>query len=500
MQGERPHHKYKADETQVLFMSAIFGTPLFVFEMANNHMGDAGHGLRTRRELAASRRISFKFAVKMQYRNLDAMIHPDFAARTDIKYIKLFTETRLSREDTRRLAAEIKAQGFAAMCTPFGNEPVDLIVEDGGGILKIASCCLTGWPPLERMAQADLPVITSTHEGPALTLPVGLAIAKGARIFGKHAGVAAEKYALNAYSATPAQIRAWLEAAVQAYAVCGIKGERLRPSEEESGCLFALRRGVYAKQRIEAGERITDAGVFFAVPAQPGRLTANGRSKCNHFHAAETIEPGAPVPAGNTRRISTRETVDQIGRRVTALLRTGNIVVPGHAAMEISHHYGLERFDEYRITAINREYCKKPIVVLPGQKHPAPHHEHKEETFHVLHGSLSLTLDGMTRDCGPGEAAVAGRGVHHAVESAGGAVFEEISSTHHLADSCHLDTEIGRSPGASVRHSGDEDPGRGGAAGRHPRNTGTSWGISPRRRQTRPYGRNRRRSRSRTGR
>jgi quercetin dioxygenase-like cupin family protein len=155
------------------------------------------------------------------------------------------------------------------------------------------------------------------------------------------------------------------------------------------------------------------------------------------------------VLAGNTRRISTRETVYQIGRRVTALLKTGNIVVPGHAAMEISHHYGLERFEEFGITmltVINREYCKKLIVVLPGQKHPPQYHELKEETFHVLHGTLSLSLDGQTRDYGPGEVAVVGRGVHHAFESAGGAVFEEISSTHHLADSYYLDPDIGRNP------------------------------------------------------
>ena len=33
------------------------------------------------------------------------------------------------------------------------------------------------------------------------------------------------------------------------------------------------------------------------------------------------------------------------------------------------------------INCINREYCKKILVLLPGQSHPAHFHKKKEETF-----------------------------------------------------------------------------------------------------------------------
>ena len=68
---------------------------LFIFELANNHMGDVEHGLRIIDEFSAlTRDYDFAFAIKLQFRELDTFIHPDFQGRTDIKYIKRFSETR----------------------------------------------------------------------------------------------------------------------------------------------------------------------------------------------------------------------------------------------------------------------------------------------------------------------------------------------------------------------------------------------------------------------
>jgi sialic acid synthase SpsE len=60
--------------------------PLFILEMANNHMGDVEHGLRIIRDCAdAVRGLPYSFAVKLQYRHLDTFIHPDFQSRSDLK-------------------------------------------------------------------------------------------------------------------------------------------------------------------------------------------------------------------------------------------------------------------------------------------------------------------------------------------------------------------------------------------------------------------------------
>jgi quercetin dioxygenase-like cupin family protein len=293
---------------------------------------------------------------------------------------------------------------------------------------------------------ADLRVGYSTHEDPSETLPVAMAVAKGATIFEKHVGVPTEKYALNTYSANPAQVRAWLEAALQAYQMAGLEGARIEPSAGELEALAGLRRGVFVKRAIKAGERLRNEDVFFAIPTEGASITANDWSKYSLFQATQDISANAAVTSENTELRQVRGKVRSIVDRVKALLDQSRGVVPGEAELEISHHYGIERFDEFGITmvtVVNRNYCKKLIVVLPGQKHPEQYHEKKEETFHVLHGELQLELDGVKRVCGPGAVVTITPGMRHAFTSATGAVFEEISSTHFVNDSFYTDPAIG---------------------------------------------------------
>jgi sialic acid synthase SpsE/mannose-6-phosphate isomerase-like protein (cupin superfamily) len=482
-------------------------SPLFIFELANNHMGDVEHGLRVIREFGAlAKEFDFSFAFKLQFRELDSFIHPAFQSRMDIKYIKRFSETRLDRSSTKGLVEAIKDQGFLAMCTPFDEASVDRIVEDGFDILKIASCSFTDWPLLEKIATVDLPIIGSTagvpcaemdnvvaflthrekdfalmacvaqyptphavlqlnqidvlqkrypqlrigystHEDPNETTPVAMAIAKGATLFEKHIGVPTDAYPLNAYSANPQQVRTWLEAAKRAYEIAGVVDERIEPTKAELDALRDLRRGAFLKRPVVKGERIRSDDVFFAIPTQPGQITANDWSKYSAFTAEEDIATDAPVMTSNSSRKEVRAKVFSIVSRVKNLLTESKGVVPGEAELEISHHFGLERFDEYGITmvtVVNRGYCKKLIVVLPGQQHPEQFHQQKEETFHVLHGELNLSLDGEQRVCTPGSVVTIAPGVRHAFESKAGAVFEEISSTHFVNDSFYTDETISK--------------------------------------------------------
>lgn len=480
---------------------------LFVFELANNHMGDVEHGVRVINEISAiAKEFPFAFAFKLQYRELDTFIHPDFQNRMDIKYIKRFAETRLDRSQTKRLVDAIKKNGLLAMCTPFDEPSVDRIIEDGFDILKIASCSFTDWPLLEKIATSKLPVIGSTagielanidnvvaflsnrkrpfalmacvaeyptpnenlqmnqidvirarypglrvgfstHEDPSEPLPVAIAIAKGATLFEKHVGVPTEKYALNNYSANPAQVRMWLETAKKAFAMTGIAGRRVEPTKTELDSLISLRRGVFAKRAVKKGERLKNEDVFFAIPTQEGHITANDWSKYRHFYATADIPAKAAVLATNTESKNVREEVLSIAKRVRSLLSESRAVVPGEAELEISHHYGLDKFDKFGITmvtVVNRDYCKKLIVVLPGQHHPEQYHNKKEETFHVLHGDLRIVLDGEEKICKPGAVITITPGMRHAFDSKTGAVFEEISSTHFVDDSFYTDAAIAK--------------------------------------------------------
>lgn len=492
-------------DTTSIRLRKVLPEPLFIFELANNHMGDVEHGLRVIREFGAiARDFDFSFAFKLQFRELDTFIHPAFRDRMDIKYIKRFSETRLTRDETRRLVDEIKRQGFLAMCTPFDEASVDRIVEDGFDILKIASCSFTDWPLLEKIVTTNLPIVGSTagvecaemdnvvaflrhrekefalmacvaqyptpkaalqlnqidvlkdryrglpigystHEDPHETIPVAMAIAKGAKLFEKHVGVPTEAWPLNAYSADPAQTRAWLEAARNAFEIAGAAGERIGPTPDELAALRDLRRGAFLNRPVAKGERIRSDDVFFAIPTQPGQITANEWSKYTHFTATADMAADAPVMDATTARKEVRAKVLSIVGRVKQLLAESKGVVPGEAELEISHHFGIDQFDDYgltMVTVVNRNYCKKLIAVLPGQTHPEQFHKMKEETFHVLHGELRLWLDGEEKLCRPGTVVTIAPGVRHAFTSDQGAVFEEISSTHYVNDSFYTDEAI----------------------------------------------------------
>ena len=482
--------------------------PLFIFEMANNHMGDTAHGVAIIHAIhEACAGFDFDFAFKLQYRDLDTFIHPSFKGRDDVKYVKRFEETRLSSAQFQTLLDAMRECGFKTVCTPFDEKSVDLIESQDIEIIKIASCSLTDWPLLERIALCNKAIIASTagatqeevdnvvsfflHRGKQLTLmhcvaeyptpdtnlhiariralntrypevrigfsthespehiePVMLAMATGATVFEKHVGLPTEQHALNAYSANPAQIKQWLEAATRAQNMCG-QDAWPPASKAESDSLESLRRGVFLTRDIAPGVAITDADVCFAFPPTSEQITANHWSKYTQYIARKALLAGSPLMVAEVETKHVREKVLASVMAVRALLQAGNIVVPGKSDLEISHHYGMENFAQYglvMITVVNREYCKKLIVMLPGQTHPEQHHIKKEETFIILHGSMTLWLDGVQREAVRGDVITVQRGVKHKFFTEQGVVFEEISSTHYVNDSIYSDPAVTTNP------------------------------------------------------
>lgn len=479
---------------------------LFVLDMANNHQGDVEHGRRIIREMAeVVRAHGVRAGIKFQFRRLDTFIHPDHRTKTDNKHIPRFLSTRLDRPRFQALLDEVRAQGLVALCTPFDEDSVDEIVDMGFDVLKIASCSVRDWPLLEKAAEAGLPVIFSTggatirnidglvsflehrgvdfaimhcvsvyptppamcelnqidalinrypgrvigwstHESPADTAPVMIAVAKGARMFERHVGVAADKFKLNAYSSTPEQLDRWLASHAVAAALCGHR-ERPPASPEEQASLDGLRRGVYARRPIKGGSAIGRDQVYFAMPYLDGQLES-GNWKAGVVAKAE-VAPDAPLmqAAVEVPDDPDYQVIKTAVHEVKALLNEARVALNSEFVVEYSHHYGIPRFREVGaviINCINRSYCKKLIVQLPGQKHPAHFHKLKEETFQVLHGILSISIEGHVMVLGPGETCLVQPGVWHSFWTDTGCVVEELSTTHYNDDSFYKDKAINR--------------------------------------------------------
>jgi len=374
----------------------------------------------------------------------------------------------------------------------------------GFDIIKVASCSFTDWPLLERIVRTQKPIIASTagatldeidkvvsffqnrhktfailhcvgeyptkmdtlnlnqidllkqrypgvtvgystHEEPDNMESIQIAIAKGASIFEKHVAVETTEFKKNEYSATPDQITRWLMSAERAYRMGGIVGQRAQSSVKEMDDLRQYKRGVFARRPIKKGEKIDATNMFFAFPNVENQLLANDVSKYTGFVADVDIERHAPVKITDITWLDQRERIYSIVQEVKKILAAANVVVPGMATLEISHHYGLDKFHDIGCTiinVINREYCKKLIVVLPGQKHPEQYHKIKEETFVVLYGDVRISLDGVESRCKSGDVVTVIRGTKHIFSSQTGAVIEEISSTHYKDDSYYTDESI----------------------------------------------------------
>jgi sialic acid synthase SpsE/mannose-6-phosphate isomerase-like protein (cupin superfamily) len=474
---------------------------LFVLEMANNHQGSIEHGKKVIAEMKqVCDDFPFRFAFKLQYRNLKTFIHPDYRDREDIKYVKRFRDTELNESQLLELKQAIDDAGFVSMCTPFDEESVSWIEKHGFEILKIASCSLTDWPLLERIAQSPLPLVASTagatldeitkvvqffqhrnkplavmhcvgeyptprenlqlgqigllkqhfpdipigystHETPEETEAVKMAIALGAKLFEKHVGVGE----LNAYSANPEQVRAWLTSAQQGFAMLGLSDEKVPVTEQEVTTLNSLRRAVFANKPLQKGQRLTSDDFFLAIPSQADQVLANDLSKYSQFTLQQDIAANEPVLFSQVESIDIRPAVEDVLQQVSRLLREAKVAVADGAKCQISHHYGIDQFKQTGATIIeiiNREYCKKIIVMLPGQNHPTHFHEKKEESFNILSGEMSLILNGKEQTLNVGDMVTVARGVKHSFSTETGVIFEEISTTDHQGDSYYDDDSI----------------------------------------------------------
>jgi sialic acid synthase SpsE/quercetin dioxygenase-like cupin family protein len=483
--------------------------PMFIFEMANNHMGRLEHGLRI---VAALREVArdfpFQFAVKLQYRDIDSFIHPAWRDRYDLKFVKRFSETRLSWDQYRAIKEAIAEAGFVSICTPWDEVSVDRIEEHGYDIVKVPSCYFTDWPLLERIVRTKKPLIASvagvglqdidrvvsffrhrkmqfalmhcvgeyptrdenlqlgqiqllrerygdvevgysTHERPDNFDAVKIAIGMGARLFEKHVGVETDTVRLNAYSANPGQVRSWLEAVAAALGACGIAGARYPFTDAEAATLKDLQRGVFARQDLPAGARLTAENTFLAIPGAAGQLRANDLSKYVDFDLTEPLPALAAATTANTRSFDRQHQVFEIVAAVRHILKQAKVLAPGEIELEISHHYGIEKFRQFGstvLTVVNREYCKRIIVLLPGQAHPEQYHEFKDETYHVLYGELELVLDGAPKRVKANDVVIIPRGVRHGFSTAKGVIIEEVSSRYEKGDSHYTDPSIEANP------------------------------------------------------
>jgi len=307
---------------------------LFVLELANNHLGDIERGLKIISDYSKVVRFNnVKAAIKLQFRDVQNFIHKDFICREDIRYIKKTLDTVMSKENYTKMVDSIIQGGCIPMATPFDEKSVDLCMELGIKIIKIASSDLNDWVLIEKIAKTKLPVIVSTggsslkdiddlvtffanrniplainhcvslypsqdedlemnqidflknrypenvigfstHEIGDLTSSMYIAYAKGARTFERHIDIDYNGVKVSPYCSLPEDVDAMLKAYHTVKKKCGGSADTKRiPPQGEIEYLDALVRGVYARKDLPVGHVISDEDIYLAIPLQKGQIS-----------------------------------------------------------------------------------------------------------------------------------------------------------------------------------------------------------------------------------
>lgn len=311
---------------------------LFVLELANNHWGSVDRGLKIIRDFGTVVRYNnIKAAIKLQFRDVDNFIHPEFKGNQESRYIKKTEATKLSKQEFSRLLEEVKNVGCIPMSTPFDEASVDLCVDFDLPIIKVASSDMNDWPLLEKIASTRRPVIISTggasekdlddvvHFFEKRNIPLAInhcvslypseddelnlnqidylknrfpnhviglstheyhdwhssmliSYGKGARSWERHIDVDYENVPVSNYCTLPHQADEWFKAFHKAAEMCGGTSDTRRViSKKEIEYLDALVRGAYAKHDLEPGYTFNaenfSKDFYLAIPLLKGQLS-----------------------------------------------------------------------------------------------------------------------------------------------------------------------------------------------------------------------------------
>ena len=317
---------------------------LFVLELANNHWGNLDRGLKIINDYGKIVRFNnVRAAIKLQFRDVDNIIHKNYQDRADIRYIKKTLATKMSHENYAIMIDAIRKNSCIPMASPFDEASVDLCVKLDLPIIKIASSDMNDWILIEKIASTGRPVIASTggsslkdmddlvhffekrnipfainhcvslypsednelelnqidflrnrypghiigfstHEYHNWEYSIMIAYAKGARTFERHIDIDKDGIPVSPYCSLPHHIDAWFKAYHKAKEMSGAPGTAKRnPPLREIRYLDETVRGVYAKNDLPKGHKIKDTDLFLAIPLLKGQIS------CRELMAGEVL-------------------------------------------------------------------------------------------------------------------------------------------------------------------------------------------------------------------
>jgi N-acetylneuraminate synthase len=134
---------------------------------------------------------------------------------------------------------------------------------------------------------------------------------------------------------------------------------------------------------------------------------------------------------------------------ISKLLMQEHIVLPNIGEAKFYHHKGFENFEAVGavfIGVVVHDYCKFIVVMLPNQSYPLHFHRIKDESYFVLAGELTVTVEEETYVLKKGDTLNVPRRYNHSFYTRTGCVFEELSTAYINNDSVYDDKTMQNLP------------------------------------------------------
>jgi N-acetylneuraminate synthase len=288
---------------------------------------------------------------------VENFIHNDFKGNQDLRYIKKTEATKMEKATYRELANHVVNAGCIPMATPFDEKSVDLCVEFGFPIIKVASSDINDWSLIEKIASIRKPTIVSTggaseksideivayfekrsiplainhcvslypsedselelnqivylknrypghvigfssHEYHDWSSSMLISYSLGARTWERHIDIESDGIPVSNYCSLPHQIDTWFKAFHKSKEMLGgYMNTRRVISKGETEYLNALVRGIYAARDLPTGyifnHETFNQDFYLAVPLRKKQLST--REVLNGLKLTKNIKVNQPL-------------------------------------------------------------------------------------------------------------------------------------------------------------------------------------------------------------
>ena len=409
--------------------------PTFILDLANpGSLEKAEEIVKVHSKVMKGQNAAFKF----QFRDLVNYAHGDK------EYAKKFEKTSLHPSLVDKLTRTIKDEGFKVGATPFDPGSVEWIAIHEIDFVKIASCSARDWNTIKEAASLNLPTIFST--GGCTIEDIDNLVS-----FAEHKGLEfALMHCVSLYPTPPTSAFlnriSWLKKRYPGVKIGWSTHEK--PQQTSLGYAYALGAELFewhigldgcndysadpsgTETKIATYKRATDL-MLWREEWKDRSVPLLEQERALERVARRNI-PNNPDPPHRLKKHI---------HQIKGMLNEAGIKLPPDFSVTFSHHDGLCNFATTGATFIeivNRDYCKKLMVLLPEQTHPYHYHKLKDETFQVLWGTFALGIDQNWKAYEPGEVVSVQPGTWHSFQAyENGAIVEEISTRAIEGDSVY---------------------------------------------------------------